>query len=85
MSQPSRVKVSSRYQVAVPSNVREQLNIHAGDHLLVDVQDGAIILVPQPKDYAAHLAGLHKEIWQDIDTTAYLHEEREAWDISAEG
>ena len=60
----------------------KQLNIQAGDRLLVDIQDGMIILLPQPKDYAAHLAGLHQEIWQNVDTTAYLEQERAAWSES---
>jgi len=82
MSQPVSVKVSSRYQVAVPRVAREKLDIQSGDRLLVDVQDGVLILIPQPQDYVAHLAGLHKEIWADVDTTAYLEEEREAWNNS---
>jgi len=82
MSQPVSVKVSSRYQVAVPRIAREKLNIHSGDRLLVDVQDGVLILIPQPQDHTAHLAGLHKEIWADVDTAAYLEQEREAWNNS---
>jgi AbrB family looped-hinge helix DNA binding protein len=79
MSQSVSVKVSSRYQVAVPRIAREKLNIQSGDRLLVDVQDGILILIPQPQDHVAHLAGLHKEIWAGVDTTAYLEQERDAW------
>ena len=82
MSQPVSVKVSSRYQIAVPRIARERLNIESGDRLLVDVQDGLLILIPQPRDYVAHLAGLHREVWADLDTGTYLHEEREAWSDS---
>jgi AbrB family looped-hinge helix DNA binding protein len=64
------VKVSSRYQIAVPCLARERLNIQRGDRLLVDVQDGLLVLIPQPQDYAAHMAGLHREVWADLDTTA---------------
>lgn len=82
MAQPASVKVSSRYQIAVPRAARERLNIQKGDRLLVDVQDGLLILLPQPKDYTAHLAGLHREVWTGLDTDAYLREEREAWNAS---
>jgi AbrB family looped-hinge helix DNA binding protein len=82
MSQAVSVKVSSRYQVSVPRTAREQLNIESGDRLLVDVQDGVLILIPQPQDYAKHMAGLHKEIWEDVDTDTYLEEERQAWKSS---
>jgi len=74
------VKVSSRNQIAVPRVARERLGIKAGDRLLVDVQDGMLILVPQPEDYAARLAGLHHEIWEGVDTDAYLQGERDAWE-----
>lgn len=73
------VKVSSRYQISVPKVARERLNIQKGHRLLVDVQDGLLILTPSPEDYAAHLAGLHREIWAGLDTTAYLQQEREEW------
>jgi AbrB family looped-hinge helix DNA binding protein len=73
------VKVSSRYQIAVPRIARERLDIQSGDRLLVDIQDGMIILIPQPEDYVSQMAGLHKEVWAGLDTAAYLGEEREAW------
>ena len=79
MAETISVKVSNRYQIALPSLARKQLNIQAGDRLLVDIQDGMIVLLPQPENYAAYLAGLHKDIWQDIDTDAYLEQERDAW------
>jgi len=79
MSQGVTVKVSNRYQISLPSLARKQLDIHAGDRLLVDIQAGAIILIPQPEDYVEYMAGLHQDIWQNIDTTTYLEQERDAW------
>jgi AbrB family looped-hinge helix DNA binding protein len=79
MSNPISVKVSPRYQISLPSRARQELNIQVGDRLLVDIQDGMIILLPQPDDYVSHMAGLYQEIWQGIDTTNYLNEERAAW------
>jgi AbrB family looped-hinge helix DNA binding protein len=79
MTEAISVKVSKRYQIALPSLARKQLNIQAGDRLLVDIQGGMIVLLPQPENYAEYLAGLHKDIWQDVDTDAYLEQERDAW------
>lgn len=73
------VKVSGRYQISLPSIARKQLNIQAGDRLLVDIQAGLIVLTPQPSSYAKYLAGLHKDVWQDVDTMAYLEKERSEW------
>jgi AbrB family looped-hinge helix DNA binding protein len=80
MTLVTTVKVSKRYQIAVPAAAREQLNIQSGDRLIVDIQDGVIILYPEPEDYALHLAGLHKEIWLGVDVPQYINEERSAWD-----
>lgn len=85
MGEQATVKVSKRYQIAVPGAVRRQLGIRSGDQLLVDVQDGMIILVPRPKDYAQALAGLHREVWRGTDAATYLQEERGAWETSQQG
>ncbi|MEA3350756.1 MAG: AbrB/MazE/SpoVT family DNA-binding domain-containing protein [Chloroflexota bacterium] len=80
MKQKQSVKVSSRYQIAIPSAARRSLNIQTGDRLLVDVQDGVIVLVPKPSNYTAQMTGLYSEIWEYHDTDQYLAEEREAWE-----
>ena len=80
MNDLTSVKVSKRYQIAVPAAARAQLDIQSGDRLLVDIQDGMIILVPQPKNYTRRLGGLHREIWERADAGAYLDEERLAWE-----
>lgn len=77
------VKVSAKYQIAVPQVARRKLNIKKGDRLLVDVQDGVIVLIPQPKRYTDYLQGLHSEIWKDIDVQNYTNGERDAWTNSA--
>lgn len=84
MNQSNSVKVSSRNQIALPSAVRKQLNIQAGDRLLVDVQGDVIVLLPKPENYVTYMAGLHKEVWRDVDPATYLNEERAVWNLSDE-
>ena len=83
MQEPVSIKVSKRHQVVLPSAACRQLHIEAGDRLLVDVQDGVLVLIPQPEDYVEHLAGLHREIWEGVDREPsgrdYLNQERNAW------
>lgn len=76
---PVTAKVSKRHQIALPSRARRALNIRPGDRRLVDIQDGLLILVPRPEDYVAHMAGLHRDVWADVDGAQYVDEEREAW------
>jgi len=79
MHHETSVKVSKRYQILLPSAVRRQLNIKAGDRLLVDIQDGVLVLIPQSEDYVQTMAALHQEIRKGVNTTNYLQEERAAW------
>ena len=73
------VKVSSKYQIVIPREAREKLNLKAGDRLIIKANNEKIIIYPQPKSYAKYALGLGKEIWQGIDATEYVKRERETW------
>ena len=73
------VKVSAKHQITLPQIARRKLNIKKRDRLLLDVQDGVIVLTPEPKRYADRLQGLHSGIWKGIDVHKYLNGEHEAW------
>ncbi|RPJ22232.1 MAG: AbrB/MazE/SpoVT family DNA-binding domain-containing protein [Chloroflexi bacterium] len=73
----SSAKVSTRYRISIPQKIRRQLKIKSGDHLLVDVQNGMMILFPVGKKHTQSLAGLHHEIWEKSDE--YMIGERTAW------
>jgi hypothetical protein len=47
--------------------------------LLVDMRDNSIVLLPEPHDYARHLRGRHREVWEGIDPQNYVVSERETW------
>jgi len=73
------VKVNAKYQIALPSAVIKELNIQKGDSLLIDVQNGMVVLTPCPKRYTDYLQGLHSDIWKGVDIQKYLNGEREGW------
>ena len=75
----TRVKVSNRFQIAVPAEVRKKLHIKQGDHLLVDVRNGSAVLLPEPENYADYLRGLHRDVWEGVEPQEYVRQEREAW------
>lgn len=78
VTDPVTVRVGRRDQNAPPRAARECLNIRRGNRMLVDVRDGLLILVSQLRDVTSHMAGLHREVWQGLDTTVYLGEQRDA-------
>jgi AbrB family looped-hinge helix DNA binding protein len=83
MSQRS-VKISSKHQISVPSAIRKELHLEAGDHLLVGVSDGVIVLVPRRGDALEELRGLHREIWAGEDIQEYIDKERDSWESAEE-
>ncbi len=73
------VRISSKHQIAVPASVRRELSINAGDHFLVSVEDGAIILVPKPVDPVEELRGLGQDVWTGVDAQDHVDRERDGW------
>lgn len=50
------------------------------ERLLRDLQPS--VAPGPPGTYTDYLAGLHREIWEGLDTDAYLDQERDAWPTS---
>lgn len=75
----TRIKVSSKNQIAVPSEVRRKLGIKSGDRLLVDIRGDHVVLMPEPKDYSERLYGLHREIWEGVEPQEFVRQERAEW------
>jgi AbrB family looped-hinge helix DNA binding protein len=74
------VTLSSKNQIVVPKEARDQLNIGPGQELLVLCKADRIVLIPRPADFAVRAAGLHKEIWEEINAGSYLDTERDSWE-----
>jgi len=73
------ITVSSKYQIVIPREAREKLDLKAGDKLIIKVNNEKIIIYPQPKSYAKYSLGLGKEIWQGVDAAEYVKKERQTW------
>lgn len=73
------ITVSSKYQIVIPREAREKLDLKAGDKLIIKANNEKIIIYPQPKSYAKYSLGLGKKIWQRIDATEYVKKERQTW------
>lgn len=73
------VKVSSKHQVAVPSEARRALGIKAGDRLSVEVRRDVILLRPMLQTTAARLRGTGRGIYGS-DPVAYVRALRDEWE-----
>jgi AbrB family looped-hinge helix DNA binding protein len=78
------VKVSTKHQVAVPSEARRRLGIEAGDRLDVVVTDDAIVLRKRPDRPSDRLRGIGAgRGWYEPDPDTYLRRLREEWEERA--
>lgn len=71
------VTLSSKFQIVIPREARQALGLSAGDELLVLSKPDRVVIIPKPKKFAKHMAGLHREVWQGAET--YLQDERDTW------
>ena len=76
----SEVKVSSKYQVVIPKEAREKVGLGKGDTLIVDVEDDVITMRRRPESFMEYGRGLHRDVWEKIDTEKYLEELRREWE-----
>ncbi len=76
----SDVKVSSKFQVVIPREIREKMGLERGDELTVDLEGEIIVMRRKPKNFTRYMKGLHREIWSDEGTDRYLHRMRDEWE-----
>ncbi len=75
-------KVSHKFQVVIPKEIRDILNISRGDTLEVYEKNHEVIMKKSQMKRPLNLRdlkGLGKEIWKDVDVEDYVKKERESW------
>lgn len=73
------VRVGPKYQVVIPSEIRQSIKIKPQDEVLVEIIGDIVIIIPKPASFTDFMIGLGKEVWEGIDTKDYLRKERESW------
>ena len=68
--------LSSKNQIVIPREAREQLKLKAGDKLEIVVKGDMILIFPRPKSYEAALRGIARGLYPE----GYLDKERDSWD-----
>ncbi len=66
--------LSSANQTAVPSTVRQLLELQPGDKLLwrIDPELKQITIKPAPRQWGTYMRGLGKQVWQGEDAQEYV-------------
>lgn len=74
-------KLNEDSSIKIPEYILKKSGLKPGAEIiwLYDEQ-GQILLMEKPKDFAKVMKGLGKEIWNKTDVDKYIEEERKSWE-----
>jgi AbrB family looped-hinge helix DNA binding protein len=78
MSTYTSARLSTKYQLVVPKEVREALNLQPNDSVLFLIEGNSVYMRPRPQSFTRTLTGLHADVWSNSDE--WLQKERSAWE-----
>lgn len=73
-------RLTKKYQISLPSEIRKKLQIQAGDYVYLDIVHENVILRVIPGEVTDYMAGLGKEVWEKLGGgETFIKEERSTW------
>ncbi|HEV7670056.1 MAG TPA: AbrB/MazE/SpoVT family DNA-binding domain-containing protein [Thermoanaerobaculia bacterium] len=76
----SSAKLTEKYQITIPSEVRRRLGLESGDVVLLRLDGEQITLESAKGGWCAALRGLGAEVWHEAGGAAAIEREREGWE-----
>lgn len=71
-------RLSMKYQLVIPKEVREALNQQPKDSVLFLIEGDSVYMHPLPQSFTRILSGLHRHVWNNSEQ--WLDEERSTWE-----
>jgi AbrB family looped-hinge helix DNA binding protein len=62
------VKLSTKYQIVIPRDIRHALGVKAGDRLLIVPKEDTVILLRKPKKYSKAITAIGKGLYATLPT-----------------
>jgi len=76
----AQAKLTDKYQITIPAEVRRRLGLKAGDWVYLVVEGERVILKSAPGGWAAASRGLGAELWRQEGGVAAVERERDSWE-----
>ena len=73
-------KLTSKYQITIPAEVRQRLHLKAGDLVYLAIENDQVHLRSVPESWTSSTRGLGAEMWRRAGGVRAIEEERDAWD-----
>jgi AbrB family looped-hinge helix DNA binding protein len=75
----STIKLTEDFQITIPSKVRRQLGLRAGDLVRFSVEGDRVVLHGVRGGWTESTRGLGAEMWRREGGAAAIERERDAW------
>ncbi len=77
----AQAKLSSKYQVVIPTSVRRRMGLKAGTRVTIQpIDERHALVTTHPRDAVRALKGLGKDLWKKLGGgQAYIRHERASW------
>lgn len=74
-------KLSHKYQIVVPREVRKKMKLQAGSRLSIyPLDEKKAVILKYPENYVEAIRGLGKDVWRKLGGAArYIKQERASW------
>lgn len=74
-------KLTTKYQITIPAEVRRRLDLAAGDVVYLTVEDGRVVLRSSRGGWTQSTRGLGAEMWRaEGGGEAAIEKERGSWE-----
>lgn len=74
-------KLTSKYQITIPAEIRRRLDLAAGDVVYLTVEEGRVVLRSARGGWARSTRGLGAEVWRaEGGAEAAIEKERGSWE-----
>lgn len=74
-------KLTDKYQITIPAEVRRRLGLKAGDLVYLVVEEGRVVLRGTRGSWTESSRGLGAEVWKEAGGgEAAIQRERDSWE-----
>ncbi|MGO1470793.1 MAG: hypothetical protein ACTHW2_12280 [Tissierella sp.] len=74
-------KLNEDSSIKIPEHILKKAGLKPGAEMIwVNDENGYIILMEKPDNFAKAMRGLGKEVWDKVNLDKYIEEERQSWD-----
>lgn len=77
----SSAKLTSKYQITIPAEIRRRLDLVAGDVVYLTIEEGRVVLRSARGGWTRSTRGLGAEVWRaEGGAEAAIEKERSSWE-----